>query len=81
MVTSKKDYLDRYAKDKVGYGWLRMIPSGKIQVVEAKCDVLSLLFNLMSPRTNNVVMGDFQVANEAGVPFASLEVRHRHLSC
>lgn len=56
-----------YTKDKVGYGWLRMIPSGNIQVVEAKWDVLSLLFNLTSPHTNNVVIaGIFRLLMKQG---------------
>lgn len=81
LFTSKKDYLGMYAKHKVGYGWPRMIPSRNIQVLEAKCGVLSLLFNLASPHTNNVVIvGIFQVANEAGVSFTPLEVR-LHFSC
>lgn len=67
LFTSKKDYLDMYTKDKVGDGWLRMIPSGNTQGVETKCDVLSLLFDLLSPHTNNVLMvGIFRLLIKQG---------------
>lgn len=36
LFTSKNDYLGIYMKDKVGFGWLRVIPSGNTQVVESQ---------------------------------------------
>ena len=56
-----------YTEDKVGFGWLRMIRSGNIQVVEATYDVLSLLFNLVSPHANNaVIAGIFRLLMKQG---------------
>ena len=56
LFAFKNDDLGMCTKAKVGYGWLRMIPSGNRQVVEAKCDVLFLRFDLVSSHTKNVAL-------------------------